>query len=502
MDNSTYIGFKSRWIFLGVLAVAFLFAAIYTFDSKLALLGDNASYYSLGKSIAQGEGYVDILKISKSPNNHYPPGYPVIISTFLIFSDSIVAIKILNELFLAASLYLVFLLVTKISKSYILGFLITFISVFNSHLLFYSSLIMSEVPYMFFSLLAIYFYCRIDFESNYWKDKNLIVVALSTIIAYYVRSLGIALLAGFCLHMLLNKRFKLMGAFIGSFVVGALPWFIRGQKMGGASYMNQLKMINPYNPGLGEATMSDFIDRALNNFSRYVTREIPDSILTFGPDYRAPISGGAWLLGIILLIVIGYGIYQTNKYRWTLIGYLLGTFGILMIWPDVWIGVRFIVPIVPILLFGLLNGILSIKESFKMKPAIQYSGLILLLFTASSFNTLHKSAKTPFPPAWQRYFEVAQWIKNNETGKVVGCGKPALFYTYAGENFTMRYKFTQDADELIAHLERQKVDYVVIDQVYGNTLQYLLPAVRQYPNRFEQVLHLKNPDTFLLKFKR
>ncbi len=502
MDNSNYLGYKSRWIFLGVLSLAFLFATIYTFDSKLALLGDNASYYSLGKSIAQGEGYVNISKITKSPNNHYPPGYPAIISTLLIFSDSIVAIKILNEIFLAGSLWLVFLLVSKISESYILGFVITFVAIFNSHLLFYSSLIMSEIPYMFFSLLAIYFYGQINFEANYWKDKNLIVVVLSTIIAYYVRSLGIALLAGFCLHMLFNKRFKLMAAFIGSFVIGALPWFIRGQSLGGASYMNQLKLINPYNPGLGDASMSDFIDRALNNFSRYVTREIPDAFLTFGPDYRAPISGGAWLLGIGLLVFIGYGIYKTNKYRWTLIGYLLGTFGILMIWPDVWIGVRFIVPIIPILFFGLFNGILHLKKSVSHRPAIQYSGLIILLFSASSFTKLHDTAKSPFPPAWQRYFEVAQWMKNNENGKVVSCGKPSLFYTYAGDNYTMRYQFTQEASELIAHLERQQVDYVVIDQVYGNTLQYLLPAVRQYPDRFEQVLHLKNPDTFLLKFKR
>ncbi|MEQ8572776.1 MAG: hypothetical protein RIB63_01845, partial [Fulvivirga sp.] len=273
MNNSNYTGYKSRWILLGALAVAFLFSSTYTFDSKLALLGDNASYYSLGKSIAQGEGYVDISKISKSPNNHYPPGYPAVISTFLIFSESIVAIKVLNEIFLAASLWLVFLLVTKISESYILGFVMTLTAIFNSHLLFYSSLIMSEIPYMFFSLLAIYFYGRINFEGNYWKDKNWIIVVLATIMAYYVRSLGIALLAGFCLHMLLNKRFKLMGAFVGSFVIGALPWFIRGQSMGGASYMNQLKLINPYNPGLGDASLSDFIDRALNNFSRYVTRE-------------------------------------------------------------------------------------------------------------------------------------------------------------------------------------------------------------------------------------
>ena len=84
---------------------------------------------------------------------------------------------------------------------------------------------------------------------------------------------------------------------------------------------------------------------------------------------------------------------------------------------------------------------------------------------------------------------------------VISCGKPSLFYAYA-DNYTMRYKFTSDTNELLTQLERQKVDYVVIDQVYGNTFKYLLPAVRQHPERFSQVLHFKNPDTFLLKFKR
>jgi hypothetical protein len=49
-----------------------------------------------------------------------------------------------------------------------------------------------------------------------------------------------------------------MAITLGVFVAAALPWFIRGQKLGGGSYINQLKMINPYNPGLGQANMGDF----------------------------------------------------------------------------------------------------------------------------------------------------------------------------------------------------------------------------------------------------
>ncbi len=499
---SNALGYKHRFIYLIILGVIFLGSYAYTFDAKLALLGDNASYYSLGKAIAQGEGYVNISKITKSPNNHYPPGYPVIISAVLIFADSIVAVKILNGLFLAGSILIGFLLLAHFSNSYILAFVVSAVTLFNSHVLFYSSLMMSEVPYMFFSLLAIYLFTKVNFDDFSFKNHYWLGCIAAIIVAYYVRSLGIALLAGFCLHLLFNKKWMPMLATIGLFVVGALPWFIRGQKLGGASYLNQLKMINPYNPGLGNASLGDFIDRAINNFTRYISREIPDSIFTYGPEYNTPASGGEWIWGIAILGIAGFGIYQLKQHRLVVLGYLLGTFVILMIWPDEWIGVRFIVPIVPVLVFCFLYGIVKLRSSVGERPLIQYSGLILILFTLSSFNQLHDTAKAPYPPAWQQYFEVADWLKKNEKQAVVSCGKPSLFYTFAGDNFTMRYKFTQNADELLADLEKQQVDYVVIDQVYGNTFQYLLPAVRQYPNRFEQVLHLKNPDTFLLRFKK
>jgi hypothetical protein len=501
MIDSSYKGIKYRWLFLIIIGIGFLFTYTYTFDSKLALLGDNASYYTLGKALAQGEGYVNISKISKSPNNHYPPGYPVIISAVLIFSDSIVAVKLLNGLFFLGSLLLVFILISKLTKNYITAFVVSMLAVFNSHLLFYSSLMMSEIPYMFFSLLAIYLFTKIEFESAFWKDKFFIGTVLSMIIAYYIRSLGVALLAGFCLHLLLQKKWKAMGAFILTFIIGFLPWFIRGQKLGGTSYINQLKMINPYNPGLGQANFGDFVDRTINNFSRYFSREIPDAIFTFGPAYNEPIKGSEWFFGFIILALIGYGIYQLKEYRLVILGYLLGTFGILMIWPDVWIGVRFIVPIISILVVALICGFVALLGKITTHSVTQYIPIVAILFTIGSVIDLHNTAKAPYPPAWQRYFEVAEWLKKNEKEVVVSCGKPSLFYTYA-DNYTMRYKFTQDAEKLIDNLEKQQVDYVVIDQVYGNTFQYLLPAVRQYPDRFQQVLHLKNPDTYLLKFKK
>jgi hypothetical protein len=97
---------------------------------------------------------------------------------------------------------------------------------------------------------------------------------------------------------------------------------------------------------------------------------------------------------------------------------------------------------------------------------------------------------------------MGEWLRRNESPDVVvSCGKPTLFYLYS-QTYTVRYAFEQDPALLIQDLEKEQVDYVVIDQVYPNTIRYLLPALRAYPDRFEQIYHLGNPDTFLLKFKR
>ncbi|MEQ8927177.1 MAG: phospholipid carrier-dependent glycosyltransferase [Fulvivirga sp.] len=506
MENTQLTGEKYKWTFIGILALTFVIAYSLTFDSKLALLGDNASYYSLGKAIAQGEGYVNISRVTKSPNNHYPPGYPAIISAVLVFSDSVVGVKLLNGLFLMGSIWLAFLLTARLTDNYITAFVVSLLTVLNSHALFYGSLMMSEVPYMFFSLLALHFITKKQLSQLSIKNKTFILTIIFMVISYYVRSLGVAILGGLGLYFLLNKNWKLLFASIGGLIIGGLPWFIRGQSLGGTSYMNQLKMINPYNPSLGEAGVSDFIERFWSNFSRYITREIPDVLLNFGPNYSQPIEFKEWVLGLILLSIITYGVVKINQYNWLLLGYLLGTFGILMIWPDVWIGVRFIVPIIPILWLGFLNGFFElfklIRGQKEISAVTNYAPLVILLFLFTPLKELSVKAKAPFPPAWEQYFAVADWIKKNEKQAVVSCGKPSLFFIYAGENYTMRYKFSNDPADLIEDLEKKQVDYVVIDQVYGNTFQYLLPAVRQYPNRFKQVLHLKNPDTFLLKFER
>ena len=346
---------STRYIYLAVLVVSFLAAYAYTFDSKIAMLGDNASYYILGKALSLGEGYTDINYVKQTSNNHYPPGYPAIISIVLLFTKSIISIKILNGVFFIMGLLLLFELIDRITENEIFAFVITMLTLVNSHLLWYSSIMMSEIPFFFFSILSIWAFVKMKPEKLSWKDPYLILCIVAMLIAYYIRSLGIALLGGYFFYFILQKKWKPILMFLVTFLAGALPWFIRGQKLGGGSYMKQLSMINPYQPALGKADFGDFVDRVLNNFSRYVTFEIPSAIFPVKqPEYGTSYSAGDWALGLLMVGLIFYGIFSLPKYRWLILGYILGTLAILMIWPDVWIGVRFIVPIIPLLILGLV----------------------------------------------------------------------------------------------------------------------------------------------------
>src|SRR6056297_405241 len=83
-----------------LLCVVFLFSFMYIFDGKVDLNGDNAKYYLLAKSIAEGKGYAQIYAPGEPATSIYPPGYPLLMSVVMLFTKSITYQKILNGLLL------------------------------------------------------------------------------------------------------------------------------------------------------------------------------------------------------------------------------------------------------------------------------------------------------------------------------------------------------------------------------------------------------------------
>jgi hypothetical protein len=329
-------------------------------------------------------------------------------------------------------------------------------------------------------------------------------------IAFYLRTLGIALLAAFLFMMLkdIRNKWKYMLAYGGGYVVLFLPWLVRSNRLGGNSYLSQLVMVNPYRPENGKIGISDLFGRLFNNVERYITREIPDALFPFKEfNYREEIGTMEWIPGILIIALIIIGIWKLPRFRWLAIIYFATTFFILLLWPDVWVGIRFVLPLVPLLIMAmlsglqwlltLLSGILNFKKAIPLWPVI-----LVLYFNISEIQFLRMKSLAGYESKWNNYFNLAKsFQKQGAKDLVVSCRKPSLFYLYS-ETYTTNYKYTPDAEELIADLRKRKADFVILDQLgYSSTFRYLYPAIQNKPEYFEIIAKLENPDTYLLKFK-
>jgi len=494
-------------VIIMLVVTTILFATTYTyiFDKKLDLNGDNANYYMLGKAVATGEGFVNINSISKSPNNHFPPGYPVLISGIItVFGDSITIIKLFNGLLFLATLILLYFLILKLTGRISTAVIVLLLLLLNSHLLRYSTMIMTEIPFLFFSIAGILAFLKIKMNESSWKNPWLYISLVLLIIAFYIKTSGVALIGGIVLYLIIIKEWKYALFFTISFILLAIPWQLRSQRLGGSSYARQLLMVNPYRPEMGAANIGDFVDRFGNNVGRYISKEIPSTVFPFlKPNYRESSSSLQIILGILLFSLIFYGLWKLEEYKWLIVAYMAGTFGILLLWPDVWVGVRFLLPAAPFLILGMVSGIQSLINRLapgSLSKKLLWIPILLCLPFLPLLKPLHEKAKTKVTANWANYFALAKWANDNLSGEVViACRKPTMFYLYSN-TFTINYKYTEDEQDLISNLIDKRVDYVILDQLgFSSTYRYLLPAIKNNPEKFKLIEKRTNPDTYLLQ---
>ncbi len=492
-------------IYLLILFFAFIPTYNYTFDKKIAFLGDNASYYVFGKAIANGKGYINAHVVQESKVNSFPPGYSAIIAVVInTFNDKITTIKKANGVMYFTSLVILFFFFRQISKNIDLSFILTFIILFNFYLLQYSTWMMSEISFILFTSIALLSLSYIRTEKAPWKCAWFYLMILSLAFSYHIRSQGIALFGGIFLYYLTQKNWRYLISSTASFIILLIPWYIRNSDLGPSPYSSALKYKNYYDHSQGLMQgMGDWIDRFTTNFARYVSSEIPSAIFGYEPNY----DKGSWFFGILILFIIGVGIYKTKKYQIAIAGYILATFAILMIWPTVWTGVRFMLPLVPLLIFLFFYGIFQIililltkakVDTVKVKKVLPYFFLIAFFIYFPKIDILHKEARRPLNPLYRNYFSMARWTKKNiDKDAIILCRKPMLFHLYSDHHVNGIIK-NNNPEEVLKQMKKANYTYIV---VYGDGLsqKYFFPVYKKYPERFPIVQKLSNPDVYLMK---
>lgn len=493
------------WIWMALIALVFVFVYPYIFDKKVNLGGDNAGYYILGKAISTGQGYTDIHKLGNPAHNHFPPGYPVILGVVMFFTQSITALKIVNGLFLLGTALLLYSLLQRFTDSKPFAFVVATLLLFNFHLLSYGTILMSEVPFLFFSTLAMLLFVNANGEKPFYRNPNFYLLIIVSSFSFHIRTAGIALVAGFALYMLIERKFKMLGAYLVGFIALGIPWFLRGQSMGGSQYIKQLFLKNPYRPENGAMEIGDWFSRFGANFGRYLGKEIPNGVfpgveVSYGED---GISN--YLAGILIVAVSIFGIVKLKKYKWLIAGYLIGSFGILLLWPEVWFGIRFLLPLIPFILFLFVYGVYELLNLLAKKVTNKAMNplllLILGLFFIPQLKNLKEAADSPYQKKFKNYFEMAAWANSNlQEDAVVATRKPGLFYLFSGIKVT-QIPYTADYNEYMDKMTEKQATHAVIDQLgYSQTGRFLYPFVQDNPEKFKVTHQISDPDTYLLEY--
>ncbi|MSR84245.1 MAG: hypothetical protein EXS58_15200 [Candidatus Latescibacteria bacterium] len=499
-------------LLLGLGLLAFLLAA-WTFDPKLALSGDNTEFMTLARSLVQGKGLSYISLPDPKPATKYPFGFPLMLAPLeWLAPGNWAAMNWLVVLLFAASIPVIYLLARE-SLGRLPALLVALWCATLPLLLDYSHQVMSEVPYLFFSLLSLWLIERSlkeeELKGNYWLLGGFAAMMWS----YYVRSVGIVLVGALFLYLLLQRRFRQALILGGGAVLVALPWSLRNSAIGDVgSYFRQLISVNPYFPEQGTVDLTGLADRVKVNAQIY-SQLFP---YTFWPsfDFGSPETAAKssvsmlYLVLFLLLALLFYAIviHVKSRQRLLMVTYAISYLGTIMLWPKQWSDTRFLVPIAPVLILFIVWSIQDIS-GWLQKRGMRHSGTLLgistaLLVCATNFSALGQLAEAgrgAYPPQWQNYYDAGQWLKANAPADAVICCRKDYWLYIVADRACLVYPF-KEPEEILAFIEREGIDYVVVEQLgYSSTPRFLVPAIQKYRDRFEIVWQQPNPDTYVLR---
>jgi len=501
---------KNNWIYLTLLSFVFLLAYTYIFDKKMDLNGDNFGYLNYASSMLQGKGYSSPYNPDFAPTNWFPPGYSSMLAVLMFFfGDNTVLLSVVNGLLFLGGILLFFILLKKVTNHVPFAFSVCLLLLLNSGLLRLATILMSEIPYLFFTILALFSLSRMEEDVKIWKSKYFYGVLLSAVAAYYTRSIGIVLVGAIVLHWLFQKKWKRALGFVAGFSVLYLPWIVRNSIYGIKSrYFASMTAVNNWRPEEGQiSTVSAFVDKMLVNFYDTVIRGFTDVIFPF-MQVDTLSKSTVVLFGSIVLVLAFFGAWKTGRYRILFGSYLLGNILVFLLWHE-GNGSRYVWPLAPFVAFCFFWGfyqliLILVKLAKKTTPNyLPYAFLVLAYFNLPNLENLHLQAAEELNPAYKNYFDMAKAVKK-QGGKnlVIACRKAEMFYYYSGA-FVTNYQFSLDDKAVIKHLIDNKVDYVVLEQLgYSSTGRYLYPAIMKNQELFQAVMHLQNPDTYLLYFDK
>ena len=479
---------RARWALLTVAVVVSATVVVTTFNPAPHTGGDNAGYVTLGYSLLRHHTYTELFDPAAPPHTKYPPVFPALLALAMALgARTWTALKVVASLSTVATVGLTWLWAERrLGPVWALG--VALVTAMATSVAYYGHWILSDPTFLAFTLLALYALERAGEEDA--RPGWLIVGVAATALAYFTRSAGLPLVVALGAWLALRRRWRSLAV---SAVALGLPmtwWLLRARGAGQGEYGSEFWLVDPYQPGLGRVGLGGLVGRVWANLVAYVGTHLPGGIVGTHGTLVAALG-----IALVLLGLVGWG-YALRRRLGTAELFLPLYAGLILLWPVVWSGDRFALPLYP-LLFVYAASVLE-KGTGRFGPAApRVAGAIALLVVMlpemKSWATAAGEASAcaavvraqgPFAcygPRITSFVDAAAWSGANlPPGSAVLSRKPRMFYVLSG---VPSRTFPFD-DAVATHLSLAAsvgARYELLDVWDGLARRYVAGAVRQAP---------------------
>lgn len=418
------------------------------------------------------------------------PLYPMLLGIITMFTGlNLIVYKIINSLLFLVFIYFTYKAFSGRIPNVIL-FPVMILTAINSHLIFFASQTYTEIPYLAFQSVFIWFFLS-GFEKlkqvadgseiqtqNPVKGNLLtgsvirfaVITSFSLFILTMTRNIAIGVVAGVLIFMITEKEFKLAAVTAGLYAGFRVLWiFILNTVWGkGDQYSSQwqiLRMKNPYNAAEGVEEWTGFPVRFISNLDLYTSKRL---LQIFG--FRGETATDTWPLATLLIAAFTLwcvwkifrmqhqeknsitngteSVITLSAKRALLLASLTFVlpFGLtLIVLQTHWETVRLVVVYLPFITMVLFFGFYLMWHQENKNRRWLFIIPVGLILAGSSIATLKKTANH-FPvlvknlngdkyygytPDWENYLKLSEWCADNlPPDAVIAARKAPMSFVY------------------------------------------------------------------------
>ncbi len=336
----------------------------------LELFSDAGDYVTLAKSLANTGQYKLISLPGEPDHTKYPVLFPWILSLVWRAAPSFPAnVTYMHWVVILFSTGFLFVLALLLSRLSILDrrrqlFLVGLCAL-NPALIYASTTIMSEAPYLFFSSLALVMLIELDKRPG--SHTFLFLSAVCLVSAFLVRVAGMTLLGASVLHLAFKKRWMDASKLAALTMTMLWPWFYwchtHNETNRFPEYVFNTNYLSDFRQILEARGLGDFLSKNII----VMLIGIPKSLFyPFQSDLRTLTYFTAWIgLPTLALLFLGFLRCFKGGVNRTIHWYCLTYLAMLLIWPYP-SGERLLLPLLPFFYLFLSTEVLEIASHARM----------------------------------------------------------------------------------------------------------------------------------------